>query len=385
MLLLERTFFLKALETAVLSNPVTALIGPRQSGKTTLARIFESSWQGKGEVYHFDLEYPPDLARLENPQQALERLNGLVIIDEIQRRPNLFPFLRVLADRQPLPSRFLVLGSASGHLLKQSSESLAGRISFIELPGFGIDEVPNDQIEQLWLRGGFPRSFLAEDNSSSYNWREQFIQTFLERDIPNTGSRISPVQLQRFWQMAAHYHAQVWNHSEIARSLGQSDKTMRTYLDLLTETFMVRQLPPWFENVGKRIVKSPKFYLRDSGLLHTLLGISKREEIERHPKLGASWEGFALEQVIRLSQQGRKAFFWATHSGAELDLLLSIKGCRWGFEFKYTDAPRLTRSLHIAFENLKLDRLVVVYPGKRTYSLDTKIDVYPLGKVPTLF
>lgn len=365
--------------------PVTALVGARQTGKSTLAKMIAKSFRKEGDVHYFDLELIADLKILEQPQQVLENLKGLIIIDEVQRRPDLFPLLRVLSDRRPLPARFLVLGSASGELLKQTSESLAGRIGYIELPGFSIVEIDFKAYRKLWVQGGFPESFLAPTEKVSFLWRQQFIRTFLERDIPSFGIKIEPMQLWRFWQMAAHYHGQIWNHSEIARSLQVSDKTVKGYLDVLTHTFMVRQLAPWYNNTGKRIVKSPKFFIRDSGLLHALLNLTSLEEVQRHPKLGASWEGFALEQVIELSGQAQNVFFWATQGLAEMDLVMNMHGKLWGFEIKYADAPSATKSMRLAMESLKLDKVYVVYPGDKGYLLEENIQVVPLKEAPSLF
>lgn len=386
MQLLQRPSYLERLKKLIKNYPVTALIGARQTGKTTLARMIAEEKKGEGEeVHYFDLELPTHLKRLDEPQQALENLQGLIIIDEIQRRPDLFPILRVFSDRRPLPAKFLVLGSASGVLLKQTTESLAGRIAYVELPGFNINEVSPQNQEKLWIRGGFPPSFLAEDEDLSLLWREQFIQTFLERDIPALETKIQPMQLWRFWQMAAHYHGQIWHHSEIGRSLGINDKTIKHYLDILTDTFMVRQLLPWYENVGKRLVKAPKFYIRDSGIFHMLLNLKNINAIQTHPKLGASWEGFALEQIIELSGQGKNVFFWSTHSGAEIDLLINHQGKRWGFEFKYADAPSSTKSMHSAIDSLSLEKLFVIYPGKEPYFISEKIEAVPLSNVQNLF
>lgn len=386
MKILERAYFLEKLRKLIKHYPVTALIGARQTGKTTLARVIAEEKRSEGEpVHYFDLELPTHLRRLDEPQQALENLTGLIVIDEIQRRPELFPILRVFADRRPLPARFLVLGSASGVLLRQTTESLAGRIAYVELPGFGITEIdPGDQ-DKLWIRGGFPDSFLAEDSELSFFWREQFIQTFLERDIPSLGIKVESMQLWRFWQMAANYHGQIWHNAEIGRSLKMSDKTIKSYLDILTDTFMVRQLFPWYENVGKRVVKAPKFFIRDSGILHMLLNLRNIEDVQKNPKLGASWEGFALEQIIQLSNQGRNVYFWSTHGGAEMDLVMNYGGKRLGFEVKYADAPSTTKSMHIAIENLSLEKVYVIYPGKERYSLTEKIDVVPLIEVAGLF
>lgn len=382
---IEREDFLEKVKEAIKNNPVTGLVGSRQSGKTTLAKEIAQNFSKNGPMHYFDLEHPEHLQSLENPFRALEALEGLIVIDEVQRKPDLFPILRVLADRDPLPAKFLVLGSASGELLKQSSESLAGRIEYIELPGFGIEEIEATAYNQLWLRGGYPRSFLTETAEQSYRWREQFIQTFLERDIGAFGAKVSPTQLWRFWQMIAHYHGQTCNYSEIGRSLGISHNTVKNYLDLLTDTFMVRQLAPWFENIGKSMVKSPKIYIRDSGLLHNLLAIKSMEELRGHPNLGASWEGFALEQIIRKSGQSRNVFFWSTHGGAEMDLILNIRGERWGFETKYTDAPRSTKSMIVSLESLQLNRIYVVYPGRQAYFIKDQIEAIPLIDLHRVF
>lgn len=381
-----RSEFLKKIKKSVLTYPVTALIGSRQSGKTTLAKQIAQAFSEEGQsVTYFDLEYPEDLIRLDNPQRLLEPLEGLIVIDEVQRKPDLFPLLRVFADRRPLLAKFLVLGSASSNLLKQTSESLAGRIQYIELPGFGIDEIDDSLTDRLWIRGGYPLSFLAPNETDSFQWRENFIQTFLEKDMGLLGIRVPPIQLWRFWQMAAHFHGQIWNHSELARSLGVSHTTIKSYLDLLTDTFMVRQLPPWFNNLGKTIVKSPKFYIRDSGLLHTLFNVWSLEDLRKHPKLGASWEGFALEQIIRLSGQSRNAFFWATHGGAEMDLIINMRGELWGFEVKFADTPKKTRSMTLAIKDLQLNRAFIIYPGKQSYFIGDNIQVVPLTDLKSIF
>ncbi|MCG8337231.1 MAG: ATP-binding protein [Proteobacteria bacterium] len=357
-------------------HPVTALLGPRQCGKTTLARMIEQD----GPASYFDLENPIDTARLSAPMQALKDLSGLVIIDEVQRKPDLFELLRVLVDRPGNKSRFLLLGSASPDLVKGVSESLAGRIGFVDLAGFHLFETGIEHVNQLWLRGGFPVSFLSANQDESNQWRGDFIRTFLERDIPQLGITIPAETLRRFWTMVAHYHANIWNGAEFARSLGTAENTARRYLDILSGAYMVRILPPWFENIKKRQVKSPKIYIRDSGLFHSLVQIPDYEYLQGHPKVGASWEGFALEQVILLFNS-RDTYFWATHAGAELDLMLVYNGQRIGFEFKFADAPRTTKSMHIAIENLNLVHLWIVYPGDQEYSLTDKITVIPLDKV----
>ncbi|NGX60895.1 MAG: hypothetical protein K940chlam9_00369 [Chlamydiae bacterium] len=369
---MDRPRYLEQIRKFFRTQQVVATLGPRQCGKTTLAKIYCNA--GFSKSHYFDLEDPQDLARLEQPKLALEPLEGLVVIDEIQRIPELFPFLRVLVDQDP-KKKFLILGSASRDLIRQSSETLAGRIAYIELPPFSFLETK--ALQSLWLRGGFPRSFLAESDEDSWTWREFYISTFLERDIPQLGIQIPPVALRRFWSMLAHYHGNIFNASEIGNSFGASHGTMRRYLDLLTGTFMVRQLPPWFENLKKRQVKSPKIYFRDTGLLHSLLGIADFTTLLRHPKLGTSWEGFALEEILRTFEG--EAYFWATHSGAELDLLLLQRGRRIGFEIKYADAPRLTKSMRICFESLHLDKLIVVYPGEVDYLLAERIEVKGLA------
>ncbi len=372
--LLERPVLRHRVELGLRRNPIVALIGPRQCGKTTLARAVTEARKAE----FFDLENPRSAARLEHPLQALEDLRGLVVIDEIQRRPDLFPVLRVLADRDPLPARFLILGSASPDLIRGSSESLAGRVTFVDMSGFDLSEVGADSQKTLWWRGGFPRSFLAENDDASRDWLEAFIQTFLERDLRALGIQVPAPTLRRFWSILAHYHGQIWNASELGRSLQMSHTTVKHHLDLLSGALVVRQLPPWFENLGKRQVKSPKIYLRDSGLLHALLQVPSRAALDSHPKLGASWEGFALEEVLRRTGD-RHAYFWATQSGAELDLLLMIDNQRVGVEFKFGDAPTVTRSMQIALQDLQLDRLLVVYPGPESGRLHERIDLVALA------
>jgi uncharacterized protein len=368
-----------AVRRALARGRVVLLAGPRQAGKTTLARqiVHPSSPR------YFDLENPLDLRRLDEPMSALDGLRGTIVLDEIQRRPDLFPVLRVLADRRPAPAKFLVLGSASGDLLRQSSESLAGRLEVIELGGFTLDEVGRPAIERLWRRGGFPRAFLARTEADALAWRDQFVRTFLERDLPLLGGPSAPATLLRFWTMIAHYHGQVWNHAEPARSLGVSQPTVRRYLDLLTSVFMVRQLQPWHENLAKRQVKAPKVYIRDSGLLHQLLGIRSQADLARHPKLGASWEGFLIDLLIRHLRPDEQ-YFWATHQGAELDLLCPHRGKRHGFEIKRADAPAMTPSMRIALSDLRLDTLTVIYPGARRYTLAPRVTVVPAEAVPSM-
>lgn len=376
---------LQDLETKLKSFPIVGILGPRQCGKTTLAKQFIDN-QNKKKTYFFDLENPRDLSKLENPLLNLENLEGYVIIDEVQRLPEIFPILRVLADRVSKKTKFILLGSASPLLIKNSSESLAGRIAFMELRGFGIETFTklketsrkSEQLDisKLWLRGGFPRSYLSSSIKDSYEWRENFIETFLERDIPNLGINIPSRTLRQFWTMLSHYHGQVFNASELARSMNLSSPTIQRYLDILSGTFIIRQLQPWFYNAKKRIVKSPKIYFRDSGLLHVFLSIDSKTALNGHPKLGASWEGFALEEFIsfhKLSEQ--ECFFWGLHTGAELDLVFQKSGKLYGLEVKYSDAPKMTKSMHSALAELNLEKLFVLYPGKDAYKLDNKIEV----------
>jgi predicted AAA+ superfamily ATPase len=370
---------------ALKRSRIVGLIGPRQSGKTTLARHLVAS----DSANYFDLENPTSLARLTQPMTALEELRGIVVIDEIQHRPDLFQVLRVLADRKPLPARFLILGSASPSLLRQSSESLAGRIEIIPVGGFSLDEVGASSLKRHWQRGEFPLSFLARTSDDSFAWRQQFIQTFLERDVPQLGINIPAPALLRFWTMIAHCHGNIWNSADPARSLGIGESTVRRYLDLFTGLLVVRQLQPWHENLKKRQVKAPKVYIRDSGLLHVLLGIRTEKELFTHPRLGASWEGYAVEEVLNQLQPDQ-AYFWATHQGAELDLLLFKNGRRLGIEVKRADAPTLTPSMRSALADLKLEQLIVLYPGSQAYELEPRVRVLPIdalagATVGTLF
>ncbi len=362
--------------------PICALLGPRQCGKTTIAKEIVAGEVG-GAAF-FDLESPRDQLRLLNPEMALGSLRGLVVLDEIQTKPEMFPILRVLADRPAHPARFLILGSASPELTGKSSESLAGRVEFVDLHGFDLEETGNKSWPNLWQRGGFPRSFLANSDADSAAWREGFIRTFLERDLPQAGIRVPAPAMRRFWTMLAHSHGQLWNASELSRSMGLSDKTVRSYLDTLTQTYMVRQLQPWFENLGKRQIKSPKIYLRDSGLVHSLLGLEDIGQLAAHPKVGASWEGFALEQVLKHSGV-REGYFWATQSGAELDLFFLRNGQREGYEFKFSENPRTTRSMHIALSDLQLDKLWIISPGNVRSDLGNKIEVCGIEKLAEIF
>lgn len=374
--MVARTQYLHRLRQGLARSPIVMLLGPRQCGKTTLARQLISAESPN----YLDLEDPAVAALLGQPMTALQSRRGLVVIDEAQRQPGIFPVLRVLADRAPSPAAFLILGSASPELSRQASESLAGRVEIIDMRGFGLDEVPASEPDLLWLRGGFPRSFLARSDADSVQWRRDFVRTYLERDLANLGFGLSPATMGRFWTMVSHYHGQVWNASETAASLGIAPNTARSYLDALEQTYMIRRLQPWSANVGKRLVKTPKIYFRDSGVFHTLQGIRSASDLQTHPKLGASWEGFALEETIH-ALQPQEAYFYAVHSGSELDLFLPLPGRRLGVEFKRQDAPVLTRSMHIASADLALDELWVIYPGKREYRLADKVIVRPLSAV----
>lgn len=365
-------------------HPICGLLGPRQAGKTTVARMYAKKYYS--DDYHiFDLENPADVTRLENPMLAINQVSQkLIIIDEIQRRPDLFPILRVLVDDPANTHKFLILGSASRDLIRQSSESLAGRIGYVEVMPFSLEEVDNSN--KLWLRGGFPRSYLAPDLDESISWRQNYITTFLEQDIPNLGFQVPPQQLRRFWLMLAHYHGQIFNASELGLSLEVTHHTVRRYLDILIGTFMIRALQPWYENLRKRQVKSPKIYFRDSGILHSLSNIQTETQLYTNPKVGASWEGFALEETIRAAQvAASECFFWSTHAEAELDLFMFKYGKRIGFEFKYTDNPRITKSMRIAIEDLRLNHLTIIVPKSDYYLLDQSIAVCGLDKVETVF
>jgi len=383
---MDRKYLLDRIHSQFRVSKVVALLGPRQSGKTTLAREF---CKNPGLAFDpglnfFDLENSAHWERLQNPMLALDFLRGLVVVDEIQLRPDLFPVLRVLADREECPAKFLVLGSASRDLIRQGSETLAGRIGFVEVPPFGLRETADTA--RLWERGGFPLSFLAEGEGESWLWRSNYVKTFLERDIPALGIQIPAQTLRRFWTMLAHYHGQLFNASEIGKSLGIADTTARRYLDLLTGTFMVRTLTPWLENIAKRQIKTPKIFFRDSGILHFLMGVPDRAALEVHPRLGASWEGYALEQIIRLSGASEEeVYFWGVHKQGELDLLLVRGGRRHGFEIKFSDAPRVGSSQKLAVECLGLDRLDIVCPGNQAYPLAEKVHVTGLDSLGRLW
>ncbi|MCO6512605.1 MAG: ATP-binding protein [Aridibacter famidurans] len=372
--MIERKEILLKIQKALGRSRVVLLSGPRQCGKTTLAREFVR----EDSVNYFDLEDPASIARLDEPMTALQPLEGLVVIDEVQRRPDLFPILRVLADRIDRRATFLILGSASGDLLRQSSESLAGRLEKLIIGGFSLREVGAERSGDLWLRGAFPIPFLSTSLSDSSEWRDQFISTLLERDFPQWGVQVAATALRRFWTMLAHYHGQIWNAGEPARALAITQPTVRKYLDLLTDAFMIRQLSPWYENLRKRQVKSPKVYVRDSGLLHQLLGISEEKDLLTHPKVGASWEGFAIEQVLSIVEN-QETYFWATHQGAEIDLVLVRGNRKLGIECKRADAPQINKSIRIALKDLDLEHLFIIYPGNTRFPLSDNVTVVPIS------
>lgn len=374
--MIKRSGYIEHLKKAIDRSRAVALLGPRQSGKTTLARELVDIHSPN----YFDLEDQSSVIALADPKSVLEPLKGVVVIDEVQERPELFPILRVLLDRQPLPAKFFILGSASQDLLRQTSESLAGRLELVEMGGFDISEIGKKKESQLWFRGGFPLSFLAKNDADSFKWRSSFIKTFLERDLREQGIDVPSITLHRFWAMLANSHGQIWNAAPIAASLGISEPTVRKYLDIFTGLFMVRQLHPWHVNIKKRQVKSPKIYLRDTGILHSLLELKTEAEVLRHPLCGFSWEGFVLEQLIRILDIDYP-YFWATHQGAEIDLVFNHGGYMYGVEIKRSDAPTMTPSMTNALEDLKLERIAVIYPGKRRYSVHKKVDVVPFDEI----
>lgn len=377
--MIQRPGYIDKIKKALGRSPIAALMGPRQCGKTTLARMIAQ----EQPATYFDLESQKDIRRLANPEMMFGSLTGLVIIDEVQTKPELFSALRVVVDKPENKCRFLILGSASPYIVKNVSESLAGRVEFIDMAGFNLQETGTENRQKLWTRGGFPRSYLAGTEADSAAWREGFIRTFLQRDIGELGIRIAAPAMRRFWTMLAHYHGQIWNASRIASSMGVNDKTVRSYLDILTETYMLRQLQPWYENINKRQVKSPKIYFRDTGLLHSLLDLGDFHSVTGHPGVGASWEGFAMEQLLTAIRPSQ-AYYWATYSGAELDLFFIINGVRYGVEFKFSEAPDKTKSMTAAIETLKLDKLFIVYPGDDSFSFDEKITVSPVWAVKDL-
>jgi hypothetical protein len=374
--MLNRLDYLTELKALLQQSPIVALIGARQVGKTTLARMLSES---SGSVTFFDLEDPISITKLSDPMLALQSLTGLVVIDEIQHQVELFKVLRVLADRRPLPCRFLILGSAAPALMQHGAESLAGRVAYLHVQGFSLQEVGADNLQQLWRRGAFPRSFLAASEGESVRWRQDFIRTFLERDLPQWGIRVPAITLRRFWMMLAHYHGQLWNSAELARAFGMTEKAVRHYLDILTGTFVITQLAPWWENISKRQVKAPKVYLSDTGILHALLGLDDQEALENHPKVGASWEGFAMNTVLtQLQVPAEEAFFWRTQAGAELDLFVIHGNQRLGFEFKRSAAPQMSRSLSIAVDDLKLTQAYIVHAGDTSYPLTLNVTALSL-------
>jgi len=378
-LMIERPGYIDRVQKAISRSPIVALLGPRQCGKTTLARMI---CDHRPSTY-FDLESQADLRRLANPEMILSSLSDLVVIDEIQMKPELFPALRVVADKPDNKCSFLILGSASPHVVRDVSETLAGRVEFVDMAGFDLTELGMDCWKQLWTRGGFPRSYLARDDQDSFAWREGFVRTFLQRDIPQLGINIPSAAMRRFWTMLAHYHGQIWNASRIGSALGVNDKTARSYLDILTETYMTYQLQPWHENIRKRQVRSPKIYFRDTGLLHSLLDLRDFHAVTGHPQVGASWEGFAMEQIIRRTNPSQ-VYYWATYSGAELDMFIVVNGKRYGIEFKFNEAPDKTKSMAVAIESLKLDKLLIVYPGEKTWPVDETISVCPIARAEEL-
>ncbi len=374
--MIERRGYLDHVKKAISRSPIVALLGPRQCGKTTLARVICNNQASN----YFDLESQADLRRLVNPEIILASLSGLVVIDEIQTKPDLFATLRVVVDKPDNRCNFLILGSASPQLIRNVSETLAGRVEFVDMAGFDLTELGTNSWRPLWTRGGFPRSFLANDDQDSFAWREGFIRTFLQRDIPQLGINISAQAMRRFWTMLAHYHGQIWNASRIGSALGINDKTARSYMDILTETYMIHQLQPWHENISKRQTKSPKIYFRDTGLLHSLLDLQDFHTITGHPQVVASWEGFAMEQVIRKIRPSQ-LYYWATYSGAELDMFFIVNGKRYGIEFKFSEAPEKTKSMVIAIDSLKLNKLFIVYPGEKSWPVNKTISVCPIDKV----
>ena len=381
--MIERLAQIDHIKSLLSQNPIVAIIGARQVGKTTITYEIEKHW--KAPSTRFDCEDPDDLVRLNEPKLALKNLSGLVIIDEIQRKPDLFPLLRVLVDRENNKATFLILGSASPNLLKQSSESLAGRISYFNLNGFSLIEVGQENESKLWIRGGFPRSYLAQTDKASVTWRKDFIRTFLERDIPQLGFNIPAITLRRFWTMLAHYHGQIWNGSELGRAFGMTHASVKRYVDLLSDALVVWQLKPWFQNIGKRQVKAPKVYIKDSGILHGLLGIETMNGLENHPKIGASWEGFILSEILeKLSIEPDDAYFWATHAGAELDLLVFVDGNPYGFEVKRTTAPKITPSMKNSLNDLSLKKLFVIHAGEHEFDLSEDIRAIPSHQIHSL-
>ncbi len=366
--MVKRETIIQKINTALDRSTIVSMLGPRQCGKTTLAKMIAND---VSESHFFDLEHPSEVAKLQNPLLALEDLTGLIILDEIQLMPELFPVLRVLADRKNSSATFLLLGSASPDILKKSSETLAGRVEFVPIGCFDLGEI-GQKVNELWIKGGFPKSFIAKTLNNSFSWRENFVMTFLERDLGRFGVQVSPQTMRRFWFMLAHSHGHMWNASDISRSLGISFMTAKRYVDILTNAFMVRQLQPWFENISKRQIKSPKIFIRDSGIFHYLINVKTKDELLGHPKLGASWEGFVTEQIINICGE-RKCYYWRTRAGAELDLLYLHGLKKIGFEMKCADSVNITKSMRIATNDLNLAHLYVIYPGNDSYRIDEDI------------
>ncbi len=378
----------RKLQTTILASlkryPVVGLLGSRQVGKTTLAKTIKESVR-QNAVY-LDLELPSDWNKLQDPELYLQQFsNTLVIIDEIQRMPMLFPLMRALVDQNRIGGRFLILGSASPDMIHHASESLAGRIIYHELPTLNMWETGLDQLQKLWLRGGYPESYLAENDAESFTWREAFVKTYLETDIPQLGVRIPSVQLRRFWTMLAHSHGQLWNANKIANSLGVSAPTVRHYLDILEDTFIIRQLHPYHANIKKRLIKSPKVYIRDSGLLHALLRVRTLDDLQGHPSLGNSWEGFVIQQIINLFPE-KEIYFYRTNAGAEIDLLLfDKKNAPIAIEIKYSMSPVVSRGFWNAYEDLSCKRGFVIYPGEEIYPIGKDVLAMPVRELTKIF
>jgi hypothetical protein len=368
----------QTIESSLDEYPVVGILGSRQVGKTTLARMIAQS--SSKEVIYLDLELPSDLNKLQDAELYLGQFTeSLVIIDEVQRMPSLFPLIRALVDRKRHSGRFLILGSASPDIIRQSSESLAGRIIYHELSPLTPAEGGYEKTQQLWLRGGYPESYLAATDMKSFSWRESFIKTYLEMDIPQLGIRVPASQLRRFWGMLAHSHGQLWNASQIANSLGITAPTVRHYLDILDDTFITRQLPPYYANIKKRITKSPKIYIRDSGILHALLGKPAFDQLQAHPSVGSSWEGFVIEQILRATPAGRQYYFFRTSAGAEIDLLLADGGHHLiAIEIKYSFSPKPSKGFRTAYNDLSCRKGFVVYPGEDSYPIGKDTFVIPL-------
>lgn len=375
--MIERIRVRTRIQDAIERSRVSLLIGARQVGKTTLARTFVD----ESSLNYFDLENPADLARLEQPMTALADLSGVIVIDEIQRRPDLFPVLRVLSDRHPLPARFLILGSAAPDALRQATESLTGRLEELAVSGFSLAEIGIKHADRLWLRGGYPLAYLAKSDADSFRWRRQYARSLASQDLRDFGLRLSPLTIERFLAVVATAHGQLWNAAAPARALGISETTSRHYLDVLSDALLVRVLQPWSNNLGKRLRKRPKVYFRDSGLLHALLGVESKQSLLRHALVGSSWEGFVIEEVLKLAGDRARPYYWRTSNGAEVDLLLEFQSTLIAIEVKRSDAPSVTRSMRTAITELGIDRLIVIYPGKKRYKMGERIEAVPLGEI----